>query len=75
MFGNALRTIDSHLDGDDRLRLNSVFHDAIKSNDLQSIYYSTLNLKENLPKEQKDQICKRINDLYAESKLNVSIND
>lgn len=73
VFGNALKTINSHLDGDDRLRLNAVFQDGLKSIDLQSIYYSSLNLKD-LSKEQKAEACSRINTLYFESKLNVSLN-
>lgn len=74
VFGNALKTINSHLDGDDQLRLNAVFQDGLKSSDLQSIYYSSLNLKD-LSKEQKAGSCSRINTLYAESKLNVSSNE
>lgn len=73
VYGNALKTINTHLDGDDQLRLKAVFHDGLKSNDLQSIFYSSLNLKD-LSKEQKAEACSRINTLYAESKLNVSSN-
>lgn len=73
VFGSALKTINSHLDGDDQLRLNVVFNDGLKSNDLQSIFYSSLNLK-NLSKEQKAGACSRMNTLHAESKLNVSTN-
>lgn len=67
----AARTINSHLSGSDLDRLNKVFLDGIKSNDLQSLYYSALNLKQ-LSSEEKASTCSQLLNLHAESKLNVS---
>lgn len=71
MLGDALRAIDNHLTSDDTARLNQVFVDGIKSNDLQSIYFSALKFKD-LSEEDKTNACNRHVNLYRESKLNVS---
>jgi oligosaccharyltransferase complex subunit delta (ribophorin II) len=65
----AARTLDSHLGVIDLNRLQKVFSDGVKSNDIQTIYYSAINL-DKLTKDEKDGICKRLVEVYAESKLN-----
>lgn len=70
-YNDAARTINSHLGSSDLERLNKVFLDGIKSNDLQAVFYSSLNLKQ-LASEEKTFTCSRLLDLYSESKLNVS---
>lgn len=65
----AARTINSHLSATDLERLNKVFLDGIKSNDLQAIYFSSLNFKE-LTNDVKLSVCDRLIALHAESKLN-----
>lgn len=72
MLGDALRAIENHLSSDDNVRLNQVFVDGIKSNDLQAIYFSALNLKD-LSASEKTKVCERLVTLYTESKLNVSL--
>lgn len=69
-YSKASRSINSHLSGSDLQRLNAVFLDGIKSNDLQAIFYSALNLKQ-LTSAEKTSTCSRLLNLHAESKLNV----
>jgi len=69
---NATRTVDSFLSNQDHQRLQQIFRDGLKSNDLQSIFYSIVNSK-SIPAEEKTSLCKKIAAVYAESKLNVSI--
>lgn len=45
--------------------------DGLKSNDLQAVYYSSVNHKTASEAEKKD-VCKRLVGLYTDSKLNVS---
>lgn len=71
VYSQAARTINSHLSGSDLERLNKVFVDGIKSNDLQAVYYSALNLQQ-LSSDEKTSTCSRLLNLHAESKLNVS---
>ena len=71
MHSEAARTINGHLSGSDIDRLTKVFADGIKSNDLQSIYYSAINLKE-IQSEDTNSVCQRLEKLHGESKLNVS---
>lgn len=71
MLGDALRAIDNHLTSEDNERLQQVFVDGFKSNDLQAILYSAVNL-ENLSANEKTETCNRVLELHAESKLNVS---
>lgn len=71
MFGDAIRTINDHISDADQQRLNNVFSDGIRSNDLQSIYYSSLNAND-LTTDEKSTICNRLITLHTESKLNVS---
>lgn len=72
MLGDALRAIDNHLSSEDTARLNQVFKDGIKSNDLQSIYFSSLNLKD-LSVQEKTDVCNKLDSLHGDSKLNVSL--
>ncbi|XP_036346431.1 LOW QUALITY PROTEIN: dolichyl-diphosphooligosaccharide--protein glycosyltransferase subunit 2-like [Rhagoletis pomonella] len=65
----AARTVPSHLGQNDLNRLQRVFDDAIMSNDLQAIYYSTLNIKLTDPKETTD-LCSKLRTLHKDSKLN-----
>ena len=72
VLGDALRAIENSLDSEDNARLQQVFVDGIKSNDLQGIYFSALNLKD-LSAAEKNAACERLVNLHTESKLNVSI--
>ncbi|XP_031627769.1 dolichyl-diphosphooligosaccharide--protein glycosyltransferase subunit 2 [Contarinia nasturtii] len=69
VLGDALRAIENHLSSEDSVRLQQVFVDGIKSNDLQAIYFSALNLKE-LSAQEKSNVCERLLSLHGESKLN-----
>ncbi|XP_053962532.1 dolichyl-diphosphooligosaccharide--protein glycosyltransferase subunit 2 [Anastrepha ludens] len=63
------RTVPGHLGQNDLHRLERVFADGLTSNDLQSIYYSTLNIQMNDAKEST-KLCSKIRTLHQESKLN-----
>ncbi|XP_005176537.1 dolichyl-diphosphooligosaccharide--protein glycosyltransferase subunit 2 isoform X1 [Musca domestica] len=65
----AARTVDSHLSSSDLQRFQNVFSAAFSSNDLQSIYYATLNI-EPTKSEEKKELCQKLNKFYQESKLN-----
>lgn len=71
LMGDALRAIEIHLTNEDNVRLHQVFVDGVKSNDLQAIFFSALNLKD-LSAQEKNEVCERLVNLYTESKLNVS---
>lgn len=61
-----------HINDDDHQRLLAVFADGIKSNDLQSIYYSSANSKKlSLSENEKTAICDQLSALHSASKLNV----
>ena len=51
-------------------RLQQVFLDGFKSNDLQSIYYSSINLN-SIVAADKQGVCKKLAGFYADSKYNV----
>uniref|UniRef100_U5EVZ5 Dolichyl-diphosphooligosaccharide--protein glycosyltransferase subunit 2 n=1 Tax=Corethrella appendiculata TaxID=1370023 RepID=U5EVZ5_9DIPT len=68
-YSNGLRTVVNHLSSADLDRLDKVFLDGFKSNDLQSIYYSSFNLKQITPAD-KLATCKRLLASYSDSKLN-----
>ncbi|XP_037714521.1 dolichyl-diphosphooligosaccharide--protein glycosyltransferase subunit 2 [Drosophila subpulchrella] len=63
------RTVDSHLGQKDLSRLQKVFVDGFGSSDLQSIFFSSLNIQLT-DATQKEPLCKKIATLHAESKLN-----
>ncbi|XP_055917463.1 dolichyl-diphosphooligosaccharide--protein glycosyltransferase subunit 2 [Eupeodes corollae] len=65
----ALQTVSSHLSSSDLSRLQKVFIDGLSSNDLQSIYYSTVNV-ETTNESQKAALCQKIHATYQDSKLN-----
>ena len=46
--------------------------DGLKSTDLQSIYYSVINLK-SIKNDEKTNICSRISNFAKDSKINVSL--
>lgn len=69
LYANAAKTIDSHLSGADLQRLQQVFGEGLKSNDIQSVYYGAINYATFTPKE-KEETCKRIAKLHKDSKLN-----
>jgi oligosaccharyltransferase complex subunit delta (ribophorin II) len=71
LHSEAARPINSHLSGSDLDRLNRVFQDGIKSNDLQTIFYSAVYGKE-LDLAAVKEACQRLEKLHADSKLNVS---
>lgn len=68
-LSSARKPINNHLSSADLQRLQSVFRDGLKSNDIQSIYFGAKNYKEATRKEQ-DSACEKITKLYKESKLN-----
>lgn len=68
---SGARTVDSHLGPKDLTRLQKVFVDGLSSNDLQAIFFSSLNI-ETTDAATKETLCKKIVTLHAESKLNVS---
>ncbi|EDW48359.1 dolichyl-diphosphooligosaccharide--protein glycosyltransferase subunit 2 [Drosophila sechellia] len=63
------RTVDSHLGQKDLSRLQKVFVDGFGSSDLQSIFFSSLNIQLT-DATQKEPLCKKIATLHSESKLN-----
>ncbi|KAH8415849.1 hypothetical protein KR222_002120, partial [Zaprionus bogoriensis] len=65
----SARTVDSHLGPKDLTRLQKVFVDGLSSNDLQSIFFASLNI-ETTDAATKEALCKKIATLHAESKLN-----
>lgn len=65
----AARTIDSHLTDADLQRLQQVFADALKSSDIQSVYYGAAGSKMASPADKKEA-CAHITKLYKDSKLN-----
>ncbi|XP_016999232.2 dolichyl-diphosphooligosaccharide--protein glycosyltransferase subunit 2 [Drosophila takahashii] len=65
----SARTVDSHLGQKDLSRLQNVFVDGFGSSDLQSVFFSSLNIQLTDAK-QKEPLCKKIATLHAESKLN-----
>lgn len=71
IYTEAARTINGHLSGSDLDRLDRVFQEGIKSNDLQTIFYSAVNGK-SLNVADVNGACQRLEKLHAESKLNVS---
>ncbi|KAH8316693.1 hypothetical protein KR067_013529, partial [Drosophila pandora] len=65
----SARTVDNHLGAKDLTRLQKVFVDGYGSSDLQSIFFSSLNIQLT-DASQKEPLCKKIATLHAESKLN-----
>ncbi|XP_013108169.1 dolichyl-diphosphooligosaccharide--protein glycosyltransferase subunit 2 [Stomoxys calcitrans] len=65
----AARTVDNHLSAADLQRFQAVFSSAFSSNDLQSIYYATLNI-EPTKSEEKKELCQKLSKFHQESKLN-----
>lgn len=63
------RTVQDYLGQKDINRLQRVFSEGLKLNDLQAIYYSSLNLKDLDIKESAD-LCSKLQKLYEDSKLN-----
>uniref|UniRef100_A0A1A9WP29 Dolichyl-diphosphooligosaccharide--protein glycosyltransferase subunit 2 n=1 Tax=Glossina brevipalpis TaxID=37001 RepID=A0A1A9WP29_9MUSC len=60
--------VDSHLSSKDLQRLQKVFADGIVSNDLQSIFYSSLNIEPTSDLE-RNKVCQRLFKLHTASKL------
>lgn len=69
LHANAAKTINSHLSGADLQRLQQVFGEGLKSNDIQSVYYGAINFGKTTPKE-KEEACKLVAKLHKDSKLN-----
>ncbi|XP_017961972.1 dolichyl-diphosphooligosaccharide--protein glycosyltransferase subunit 2 [Drosophila navojoa] len=65
----SARTVDSHLGPKDLTRLQKVFVDGLSSNDLQAIFFASLNI-ETTDAATKEALCKKIATLHTESKLN-----
>ncbi|XP_067633029.1 dolichyl-diphosphooligosaccharide--protein glycosyltransferase subunit 2 isoform X2 [Eurosta solidaginis] len=68
------RTVPGHLEQSDLNRMQRVFADGITSNDLQSIYYSTLNIQVTDATESAE-LCSKIQKIHGESKLSESEKD
>ncbi|XP_050073129.1 dolichyl-diphosphooligosaccharide--protein glycosyltransferase subunit 2 [Anopheles maculipalpis] len=62
------RTVSNHLTTQDKERFAKVFDEGLKSNDLQSLYYASVNVA--LPAGDAVSTCKRLLSLHRESKLN-----
>ncbi|XP_053675449.1 dolichyl-diphosphooligosaccharide--protein glycosyltransferase subunit 2 [Anopheles nili] len=62
------RTVTSHLTAQDQQRFTKIFDEGLKSTDLQSLYYSSVNVA--LPAGDVASACKRLFALHTESKLN-----
>lgn len=62
------RTVSNHLTTQDHERFAKVFGEGLKSNDLQSLYYASVNAA--LPVGDVVSTCKRLFLLHSESKLN-----
>ncbi|GAB0098272.1 Dolichyl-diphosphooligosaccharide--protein glycosyltransferase subunit 2 [Sergentomyia squamirostris] len=69
VYSSADRTTDNFLSPTDE-RLLRVFIDGLRSNDLQTIYYSTLHYGVKLSAAEKTALCTRVKNLHGESKLN-----
>ncbi|XP_004535827.1 dolichyl-diphosphooligosaccharide--protein glycosyltransferase subunit 2 [Ceratitis capitata] len=63
------RSVTGYLEEKDLNRLREVFADAISSNDLQAIYYSTLNIKID-DENYSAELCSSLKALHEASKLN-----
>lgn len=63
------RTVQDYLGQKDMNRLQRVFIEGLKLNDLQAVYYSSLNIKSLDIKESAD-LCSKLHSLYEDSKLN-----
>uniref|UniRef100_A0A2M4A0M4 Dolichyl-diphosphooligosaccharide--protein glycosyltransferase subunit 2 n=1 Tax=Anopheles triannulatus TaxID=58253 RepID=A0A2M4A0M4_9DIPT len=61
------RTVSVHLTAQDQDRFDKVFREGLKSNDLQSLYYTSANVP--LPAGDTGT-CKRLLTVHGESKLN-----
>ncbi|CRK95597.1 CLUMA_CG009056, isoform A [Clunio marinus] len=66
---NATRTVDNFLSQSDVQKLQNIYNEGLKSNDLQSIYYSVINSKA-IPADVKANLCKKLSTIHTESKLN-----
>lgn len=66
---SATQTVDNFLSKSDHQRLQQIFSDGLKSNDLQTIYYSVINSNKITP-DSKSALCKKLSGLHKESKLN-----
>lgn len=63
------RTVQDYLGQRDIRRLHKVFNDGLKLNDLQAVYYSSLNIQ-NLDTKASVDLCSKLHSLYEDSKLN-----
>lgn len=62
------RTVSNHLTTQDQERFGKVLREGLKSNDLQSLYYASVNVV--LAAGDVINTCKRLFSLHSESKLN-----
>lgn len=62
--------MESHLSAVDLERFQSIFSEAIFSDDLQTLYYAAINLKD-VPARAKEHACNNLLSFYESSKLNV----
>ncbi|KAL5293385.1 RPN2 family protein [Megaselia abdita] len=65
----SLKAASSHLKAEDLARFQKVFVEGLNSNDLQAIYYSSLNIQ-TTSEAEKTKICNNIVVSHAESKFN-----
>lgn len=61
-------TVEDYLTKDNQLQLQKVFTDAIKSDDLQAVYYATLNVEPAAGSKDHNTLCQRLSTLYKQAK-------
>lgn len=72
LLAEAHLAVNDSLNGDDRLRIQELFQNGIKSSNLEAIYYSAVNIKDLLNEDDKLKVCSRLQNLHSESKFDVS---
>ncbi|XP_058831391.1 dolichyl-diphosphooligosaccharide--protein glycosyltransferase subunit 2 [Topomyia yanbarensis] len=61
------KTVSKYITQLEQDRYQSIFTEGLRSNDLQSVYYSSANVA---GADKTQDACKRLNTIYGESKLN-----
>lgn len=61
-------TVDNYLTKDNQLHLQRVFTDAMKSDDLQAVYYASLNVEPTPGSKDRNTLCQRLPTLHKQAK-------
>lgn len=61
----STRTVSKYITAADQDRYQKIFNDGLKSSDLQSVYFSSLNVADKSP-----DACSRLDTVYLDSKFN-----